>query len=77
VAKRQAEYRLIAGLYRPPPVRVGDRATCLFRNAEVIVTSWTDAPIAWPHFRTLGFRSGSGLLISDDLIRAVPRASRR
>ena len=40
--------RLLHGPYQPPRLRVGDRATCLFRDCDVIVTSWTDAPISWP-----------------------------
>jgi hypothetical protein len=56
----------------PPPLRKGDRATCLFRGADVIVTSWTDAPLPWPRCRALGTRGGgSGLLVTEELVRAV------
>ena len=35
--------RLLHGPYRAPSLRVGDRATCLFKDGDVVVTSWTDA----------------------------------
>ena len=34
--------RLLHGPYRPPSLRVGERATCLFKDGDVTVTSWTD-----------------------------------
>jgi hypothetical protein len=40
--------RLLAAPYTPPFLRRGDRATCLYRDADVTVTSWTLAPISWP-----------------------------
>jgi hypothetical protein len=40
--------KLLHGPYRAPRLRVGDRATCLFRDCLVVVTGWTDAPISWP-----------------------------
>ena len=40
--------RLLRGPYRQPGLRVGDRAICNFRDASVVVTSWTDALISWP-----------------------------
>jgi hypothetical protein len=36
---------LLAGPYQAPAVRKGDRASCLYRDSDVIVTSWTAAPI--------------------------------
>jgi hypothetical protein len=30
---------LLHGPYRPPPLRKGDRATCSYREAEVVITS--------------------------------------
>jgi hypothetical protein len=43
---RQADdrVRLLHGPYQPPPLRFGDRATCLFRDCDVVVTGGTDAP---------------------------------
>jgi hypothetical protein len=36
---------LLHGPYQPPALRRGDRATCLYLDAEVVITSWTDARI--------------------------------
>lgn len=48
------------------------RATCLYRGGEVIVTAWSDAPISWPRCRREGTRGGgSGLLVDDELLRAI------
>src|SRR5262249_47040322 len=64
------------GPSRPPPLRRGDRATCLYRDAEVVVTSWTDAPLSWPRCRLAdGPGGGSGLLVDEELARAVRRES--
>jgi hypothetical protein len=49
---------------------VGDRAFCLLRDQDVVITSWTDAPISWPPCRALHHRGGSGLLLDDELARA-------
>src|SRR4029077_4985653 len=60
--------RLLAGPYTPPPLRRGDRATCLFRDADVTVTSWTSAPIPWPRCCRPGTHGGvSGLLVTEEL----------
>src|SRR5262249_57498405 len=68
------------GPSRPPPLRRGDRATCLYGDAEVVVTSWTDAPLSWPRCRLAGRRGkasggGSGLLVCEELARTVRRES--
>jgi hypothetical protein len=63
--------RLLHGPYRAAALHVGDRAFCLFRGAEVIITSWTDAPISWPRCRALHSKGGSGLLVDAELARAV------
>ena len=36
-----------------PQLKVGDVATCLYRDCDVVVTSWTDAPLPWPRCRAL------------------------
>jgi hypothetical protein len=63
--------KLLHGPYRPPRLRKGDRTFCLYRDADVVVTSWTDARIPWPRCRALHCRGGSGLLVTDELRRAI------
>jgi hypothetical protein len=68
--------RLLFGPFKAPPLKRGDQAVCLFRDTTVIITSWTDAPIPWPRCRTLdGPRGGSGLLVDEELARAVRHES--
>jgi hypothetical protein len=62
----------LIGTYRPPRVRVGGRAFCLYRDADVVITSVTAAPIPWPRCRTVESRGGgSGLLVTAALGRAI------
>ncbi len=63
--------KLLYGPYTAPPLKPGDRATCLYRDCDVVVTSWTDARIPWPRCRALRARGDSGLLFTDELVRAV------
>jgi hypothetical protein len=63
--------RLRFGPYRPPAVRKGDRAFCLYRDTDVIVTAWTAARIPWPRCRALERRGGAGLLVTEELKRAI------
>ena len=35
----------LLGTYRAPAVKRGERVTCLYRDTDCRVTSWTDAPI--------------------------------
>src|SRR5262249_42500207 len=63
--------RLLHGPYRAPALAKGDRATCLLRDQEVVVTIFTDAPIPWPRCQPVGQRGGSGLLLDEELARAV------
>jgi len=62
---------LLHGPYTPPGLRRGDRTFCLYRDAEVVITSWTEARIPWPRCRAIGVRGGSGLLITEELVRAI------
>src|SRR5262249_10796644 len=72
----QSPPRLHAGPYTPPSLRRGDRATCLFRDADVVITSWTSAPIPWPRCcRADPPGGGSGLLVTEELARAVRTGS--
>jgi hypothetical protein len=64
--------KLMFGPYKAPPLRRGDRAFCLLRDCDVVITSWTDARIPWPRCRALdGTGGGSGLLLDEELARAV------
>jgi hypothetical protein len=64
--------KLLFGPYNAPPLKRGDRVSCLFRDCEVIVTGWSDAPIPWPRCRAADSGGpGSGLLVDEELARAV------
>jgi hypothetical protein len=68
--------QLLFGPYQAPPLKRGDRATCLFGDCEVVITSWTDARIPWPRCRALDSPGGgSGLLVEEELARAVRHES--
>src|SRR5215469_5200877 len=62
---------LLNGPYLPPALRRGDRTTCLYRDAEVVISSWSDAPISWPRCCLSGVRGDAGLLVTEDLVRAI------
>src|SRR5262245_46680800 len=68
--------KLLFGPYHPPALRRGDRATCLFRDCDVVVTGWSDALISWPRCRALeSCGGGSGLLVDEELARAIRHES--
>ncbi len=67
--------RLLGALYYPRRVEHGDRPACLYRDYDVFITAWTDAPIPWPHCRALLVWGGSGLLMTEELVRAVKTES--
>jgi hypothetical protein len=67
---------LLHGPYYAPALQKGDRSTCLYRDCDVIITSWTDAPIPWPRCRSVEHkRSAPGLLVDDKLLRAIRHES--
>jgi hypothetical protein len=67
---------LLFGPYRPPALKVGQRATCLYRDCDVGVTGWSDAPILWPLCRRLGrYKGHASLLVDDELARAIRHES--
>jgi hypothetical protein len=71
-----ARVKLLHGPYRTPRLRRGDRAFCLFRDCDVIVTGCTDARISWPRCRPLDVpRSHPSLLVNEDLARAIRNES--
>jgi hypothetical protein len=63
--------KLLHGPYRAPRLHVGDCATCLFRDCEVVVTGWTDAPISWPRALPVGSMGHPSLLVNKELARAI------
>src|SRR5450755_4480515 len=63
--------RLLHGPYQAPGLRVGDRTTCLYRDCDVIVASWTDAPISWPRCKRATGKGHPSLLVDAELIRAI------
>jgi hypothetical protein len=44
---------------------------CLYQDCDVVGTSWTDARISWPRCQRLGQKGGSGLLVNEELLRAI------
>jgi hypothetical protein len=63
--------KLLHGPYRAPRLHVGERATCLYRDCDVVVTAWTDALISWPRALPVGERGHPSILVDDELARAV------
>src|SRR5688500_11765036 len=68
--------RLLFGPYKAPSLQKGDRAFCLARDSDVIITRWTNALIPWPRCRAFGTRGGgSGILVDGERTRAVRHES--
>ena len=61
---------LLHGPYEAPPLRKGDRVTCLCKDREVIITGLSAGRIAWPMCRPLG-KGRPSLLVEEELARAV------
>jgi hypothetical protein len=66
-----ANCQLLFGPYDPPALRRGDRAECLFRDCDVVILRWSQGRIPWPRCRAIGTRGGCGLLVDEELARAV------
>jgi hypothetical protein len=70
------QVKLLFGPYRAPPLKRGDRAFDLVRDYAVAVIGWSDAPIPWPRcVRLEPPRRGRGLLVDDELARAIRHES--
>jgi hypothetical protein len=67
--------RLLSGPYKTPRLKKGDRATCLVRDCDVVVVGYSKGRIAWPRCRALHLRGGSGILVEEELARAVRHES--
>jgi hypothetical protein len=63
--------KLLGGPYRAPAVCVGDRATCLYRDCEVVVTSWRDARFSWPMCALPDVGGFPSPLVDEELARAI------
>jgi hypothetical protein len=68
-------YLLLFGPYRTPALQRGDRSICHYRDSDVVVTGWTEARLPWPRCQALGSKGGSGLLVDDELARAIRHES--
>src|SRR5262245_7099178 len=69
-------HKLLFGPYRAPVLQNGDRAFCLARDCDVIISSWTDARIPWPRCRALETHGGgSGILVDETLAWAIRHES--
>jgi hypothetical protein len=74
--KDRERVRLLFCPYRPPWPRKGDRAFCLYKDTDVVVTGWTDAPRSWPRCRPLALRRARpSLLVDEELARAIRHES--
>jgi hypothetical protein len=62
---------LLHGPYRAPSLRVGDRAACLLKDGDVVVTGWTDARIPWPRCKRRQGKGRPALLVDEELARAI------
>ena len=64
--------KLLFGPYKAPRLKRGDVAFDYVREAPVVVIGWSEARIPWPKCLPLDPpRRGRGLLIDDELARAI------
>jgi hypothetical protein len=62
---------LVAGPYRQPGLRIGDRTTCLYRDRSVIIAGLSSAPIQWPRCCAVDVGGHPGLLVDEVLLGAI------
>jgi hypothetical protein len=68
--------KLLFGPYHAQPLKKGDRTDCLYRDATVVIASWSDAHIPWPRcYLAEGRARAHGLLVDEELARAVMQES--
>src|SRR5262245_18210963 len=73
---RDADRVRLLGTYKAPPLKPGDRTDCLYRDTEVIIKGWSNARIPCPQCtRARGRGPGFGLLVDEELVRAVRHES--
>jgi hypothetical protein len=78
IRRHPDKVRPLFGPYMPPPLQRGRRATCLYRDADVVVTGMSDGRIPWPRCRALDSPGGgSGLLVDEELAPRRPQRVRR
>jgi hypothetical protein len=70
--KNTGRVQLLFGPYHAPALKPGERATCPYRDCDVVITSWTVARISWPRGRPVDVpRTHPSLLVDEELARAV------
>jgi hypothetical protein len=73
--KKASPPQLLFGPYRPPALKRGDKATCLDRDTDVVVTGWGEASLGRPRCRLPG-RGGVPIpLVDEELARAIRQES--
>ena len=63
--------KLLHGPYQTPRLRRGARVQCLYRDKDVLVTGLSAGRIPWPLCKPAGGRGYPGLLVEEELARAV------
>ncbi len=61
----------LIGSYSAPEVRRGEVVTCLYRDRDCTITTLSNAPIPWRRCQPRGEQGGSGLWVTDELVKAI------
>jgi hypothetical protein len=72
------KFKLLFGPYQQPALKRGNLAYCYYRDALVVVTTWSNAPISWPRGYVPSAENrggGPGFIVDDELARAVQNES--